>query len=328
MSYQKKYDISGLAVRLNDYMDLAIEYKDPQIESIIENLGKHLETVTEQVKGLKGDKTLLEKEPDCLEKIKALRPEGARKLGLKLPENFEKRMAGAVIGRAVGCILGAIVEGYEIEYMEKWAQYHKTSFPPTDYWTAAPGMPGTIRYTKSPNEAYLKQNLSCCPVDDDIAYMLLGLLVLEQFGDDFTTADVGKLWEKHLPMAYTAEEVALNHLKEGVAAEKAGEYDNAYVQLIGADIRSDAWGYAAPGLPEKAAEMAYRDGYLSHRRNGLYGEMYFSAVISAAFVCDDIFQALEIGLQEIPANCWLADEIKWALNERKNIKDYKKYKKD
>jgi hypothetical protein len=36
-------------------------------------------------------------------------------------------------------------------------------------------------------------------VDDNLAYTLLGLLVVEEYGLEFTAADVGKAWLKHLP---------------------------------------------------------------------------------------------------------------------------------
>ena len=42
------------------------------------------------------------------------------------------------------------------------------------------------------------------PVDDDIAYTQLGLLILEECGRNFSTADVGRMWLKYLPMACTA----------------------------------------------------------------------------------------------------------------------------
>ena len=71
-----------------------------------------------------------------------------------------------------------------------------------------------------------------------------------------------------------------------------------------------------------AADMAYRDAYLSHRRQGIYGEMYFSAVIAAAFAVDHPVEALEIGLSEIPKECRLARELRWALEVASQISDY------
>ena len=73
---------------------------------------------------------------------------------------------------------------------------------------------------------------------------------------------------------------------------QAAEVDNCFLNWIGADIRSDPWAYAAPGWPEKAAEIAYRDAYVSHRRNGIYAAMFFSAAISAAFAVDNTVDAL------------------------------------
>ena len=106
-------------------------------------------------------------------------------------------------------------------------------------------------------------------------------------------------------------------------AIEAGEVDNPFVQWIGADIRSDPWGYVAPGYPMMAATLAYRDAYISHRRNGIYGAMYFAAVIAAAFAVRDPMQALRLGLREIPADCLLAREARWALDEASRIRDYR-----
>jgi ADP-ribosylglycohydrolase len=79
----------------------------------------------------------------------------------------------------------------------------------------------------------------------------------------------------------------------------------------------------APAYPEKAAEMAYRDAYISHRRNGIYGEMFFSAAQAAAFAVDNAADALEIGLSEIPKECMLAKDVRWALHESGSIRNYK-----
>jgi ADP-ribosylglycohydrolase len=161
------------------------------------------------------------------------------------------------------------------------------------------------------------------PVDDDITYTLLGLLIAEDCGLDFNSDDVGKCWLKYLPYACTAEDIALKNLKKGISADKCGELDNPYVQWIGADIRSDPFGYLAPGLPEKAAEMAYYDAYISHRRNGVYGEMFFSAAIAAAFALNDPFEAINKALCEIPKESLLYKDMLWALDIKGTVKNYR-----
>ena len=102
-------------------------------------------------------------------------------------------------------------------------------------------------------------------------------------------------------------------MKAGISALEAADVNNPYCQWIGADIRSDPWAYLAPAYPEKAAELAYRDAYLSHRRNGIYGEMFFSAAQSAAFAVDNPIDAIKIGMTEIPKESSLYKEIEWAL---------------
>ena len=180
-----------------------------------------------------------------------------------------------------------------------------------------------LRYGLSRREAYSAAAMKGVPVDDDLAYTLLGLLIVEDFGPDFTVDDVGAAWLKYLPTACTAEKVALENLRAKVPARKAADRNNPYCQWIGADIRSDPWGYMAPGCPQKAAEMAYRDAYISHRRNGIYGEMYFSAVIAAGFAVDDPVEALHLGLGEIPRQCATAKAVRWALKAAPGIKNHR-----
>jgi len=170
---------------------------------------------------------------------------------------------------------------------------------------------------------YARQARSGVPVDDDLAYTLLGLLIAEEYGPEFTTADVAAAWLRFLPYACTAEDVALRNLKAGVAPERAAVVDNPYSQWIGADIRADPWGYLAPGWPERAAAMAYRDAFLSHRRQGIYGAMFFAAAISAAFALDDPVEAVRVGLTEIPRDCALARAVRWALRQAPQITDFR-----
>jgi len=253
------------------------------------------------------------REPNDLKEIQALRPPGPRKIWAKFSaRECADKVRGAFLGRAAGCTLGAPVEGWHPDRMKELADYLGVAFPLTDYWPAA-DTPYAVRYGMDARENYTRPKMRYVPVDDDMTYTLLGLLILEDFGPGFTTADVGKAWLKYLPMACTAEKVALANLRKGMGWRRVAVKDNPYVEWIGADIRSDPWGYACPGWPERAAEMAYRDAYISHRYNGIYGEMYFSAVIAAAIATGDPVEALHVGLTEIPKTCRLYKDVTWAL---------------
>ncbi len=323
MKYPDIPNFKKLCADLVTYANLKTEYKADGVQKELDDAKAQLEQSMANIKKLNADPEFQKIEPDDLESIRKLRPDGKRKIWDRIPEKeFKSRLRGAFIGRSAGCTLGSIVEFWPVEKMEAWARKIGQQFPPVEYWIDHPE-PGRLRYDTSPCRVYTQGEMDGIPVDDDLAYTHLGLLILEEYGPDFTVEDVGKAWVKYLPLACTAERVALDNLKAAVGADTAGEKDNPYVQWIGADIRSDPWAYLAPGWPEKAAEFAYRDAYISHRRNGIYGEMYFSAVISAAFTMDDPMDALYAGLEEIPANCMTAEGVRWALDKKDEIKNYK-----
>ncbi len=268
------------------------------------------------------DHELAAKEPNSLEEIRALRPRGPRRLWETFDsELYAQKVEGALLGRMAGCTLGAAVEGWSVEAMAAWAKEIGDSFPPTDYWSQAK-TPSAIRYGVSRFDAYTRDGMDGVPADDDIIYTILGLMILEEHGPSFTTEDVGRMWHTYLNWVYKDMQWPLDRLLAGKSAAKAAD-ENPFAELICAFIRCDPYGYVAPGQPERAAALDYRDGFMSHRRNGLYGGMFFSAAISAAFAVDHPAEALKIGLTEIPRECRLAKEIRWALKASERIRDYR-----
>jgi len=323
MKYSKTPDFRNLVDELELYAQLKSEYGATGISGPLTSAARALRSALKELKRLPIDRNLARQEPNDLERIQALRPAGPRRMWKKLDRHvYRDRLEGALLGRMAGCTLGAPVEFWSIERMKALAEENGDTFPPTDYWLRVPD-PKQKRYQMSRREEYTRGGMNGVPVDDDIAYTLLGLLIAEEFGPDFTVTDVGRMWIKYLPYACTAEDVALRNLKKGFPAEKAGEKDNPYCEWIGADIRSDPWGYMAPGWPERAAAMAHTDACISHRRQGIYGEMLFAAAIAAAFATDDPVDALRIGLAQIPRNCALAGAVRWALRVSPGIKDYR-----
>lgn len=323
MSYPELPKLRELANDLFEYSRLKHEYGAQGLQGLLNDAEEALKTILLKIRELPVSKELCTKEPDVLSEIMKLRTEGPRRLWKNFDrEKYMDKLEGALLSRFAGCILGAPVEFWNVKDMEEWAEYIGDSFPPVDYWSKITN-PNRLRYEKSPFQAYTRNSMDGVPVDDDITYTVLGLLIAEEYGADFTTVDVGKAWLKYLPYACTAEDVALKNLKASMSAMETADKNNPYCQWIGADIRSDPWAYIAPAYPEKAAEMAYKDAYLSHRRNGIYGEMFFSAVQSAAFAVDNAFDALKIGLTGIPRECSLYKDVLWALETGKGIKNYK-----
>jgi len=325
MNYPNFEKFETLNHHLHDYAELKCEQGASEAATlIVNNVRKYMEDAVCQIENLPDNETQKEMEPDDLDSILDLRENGKRRLWKALPNEaiLQDKMNGALIGRMVGCILGSPVELMTVENMRDWCDYLGKSFPPTDFWEDVErpyirNFYGAYRYE------YKKRNMKCVPVDDDIVYTQLALLILEEYGPDFTTENVGAAWERYLPFACTAEEVALNNLKKGIPASQAAVIGNPYRQWIGAAIRSDGFAYAAAGYPEKAARMAYYDAFLSHRRNGIYGEMFLAAAQSAAFAVQDSIEAIQIGLTEIPRECNLHKDIEWALLVGTGVKDYK-----
>ena len=319
INYPKR--LSGWEENIHRWAMLKAEYGASGLEEKLSEIETALQTMLNELAALPEDEAVTQSEPNDLAAIQALRPAGERRYWSALPADYIERVEGAFIGRAAGCTLGSIVEGWTPDRMERWAEYLGDEYPLVDYWSQAE-RPHEHKYETSLRSHFTQSEMDGIPTDDDIIYTQLGLIILEEYGLDFSIEDVGAAWVKYLPFAFTAEGIALNNLRAGVPPRQAADVDNPCEQFIGADIRCDPWGYAAPGYPEKAAEFAYRDAYVTHRRNGIYGSMYFAAAIAAAFALGDVRQALEAGLQEIPADCLLAREIRWALDAG-DIKDYR-----
>ena len=258
-------------------------------------------------------------EPSELADIRAARPAPVPLPECTLDDDaLLDRLHGGWTGRAVGCALGKPVEDMGIgqgfrgirKYLENRGQW-----PLRDFFSLRDVGDGLkLRCPRS-----CKENIRFMEEDDDICYTLVGLLLLEKHGRNFTSHDVAEMWNCRLPMAFvcTAERQALlnynlfrHNMKDGFDKELLRTYNNPYREWIGAQIRADFFGFASPGRPEQAAEFAWRDASWTHERNGIYGEMFIAAVEAAAFVTGDPLQLVAAGLAQIPAQSRLAEKIR------------------
>jgi len=260
-------------------------------------------------------------EPSTFDGIRAARPEGVRRM--EIPHDDEAlldRIYGAWLGRCAGCTLGKpvqpVVHDWNRRSIEEYLRL-ADAYPLDDYFPVLDPFPdrlvlyGDYRETTRGNIKYMAR-------DDDIDYTILGLRHFEDYGLGFRTEDVASSWLSNLPYmkVYTAERAAYRNLVNGIRPPQTARYRNPYREWIGAQIRADTFGYAAPGWPEKAAEFAFRDAAVSHVKNGIYGEMWVAATLAAALVSDDLDVVFRAGLAEIPAESRLSEAVRDAIEAR------------
>ncbi len=246
-------------------------------------------------------------------------------------EEVRDKIHGAWLGRAVGCVLGKPLEVHvsqdEIRaYLEGANAYPLADFVPAQSTNGkvlrrdcVPSMRGYVQYAQE---------------DDDLNYMCLAVKLLERVGPCFSTLDVGMNWLGSIPFLWTwgPEHVVYLNLAMAVGEHKAEDVDleaitaylNPGTEWLGAQIRSDVYGYVCPGNPEQAAELAWRDAYLTHRKSGIYGAMWVAAMNAAAFTLLDIETIIRAGLAEIPGRSRFAEAIKQTIDWYHTDGDWRK----
>ena len=253
------------------------------------------------------------KEPSGLHEIRAL-AEGEN--SVKAAPDYDK-IYGAWLGRCAGCLLGQPVEGWHRARINGLLE--ETGNLPLSYYISS-DIPEEIKVKYDVNDdkkAYGAEktgwinNVSYMPEDDDTNYTLLALKIAETYGRDFTPDDVAESWLMNLPLLHlcTAERVAYINLAQCIYPPYSASYRNVYREWIGAQIRGDLFGYICPGDMKTAAEMAWRDASISHVKNGIYGEMWVSAMLAKAAVCDDTEEIIRSGMKQIPAESRLHKEL-------------------
>jgi ADP-ribosylglycohydrolase len=86
-------------------------------------------------------------------------------------------------------------------------------------------------------------------------------------------------------------------------------------EYCGALIRADAYGYACPGHPALAAELAWRDASYTHRRTGIYGTMFAAAAIATAFVANEPLEIFRVALKYIPRRSRFAEVVRDSIEQ-------------
>jgi len=233
------------------------------------------------------------------------------------PADLEQRTLNAWLGRAAGNLLGKPVEKIPREGIREILQ-SSGQWPLSQYITAA-GVPEEVQqrwpWNKRSKPTSLREVIDGMPEDDDLNFAILALQLLERHGSALTTEDVAQAWLNDLPAGrvFTAERVAYRNLLEGVDPSRAALAGNPFREWIGAQIRTDAYGWAHPGDRTAAARVALVDARLSHTGAGVDGALWVAAMSAAALVLDSPSEVALAGLDVIAADGAIARAVRFGL---------------
>jgi ADP-ribosylglycohydrolase len=258
---------------------------------------------------------LADDEPDGIDEILAAADPATLQFQAQRDPDRD-RIAGAWLGRAVGCVLGKPVENIPREGIRAIAQ--GTGNWPITRWFTAEGLDPAVseRYpwNKASRPTSLAENIDGIAEDDDLNFTMLGVVLLERAGRDFDVFDVAKLWLDYLPPGriFTAERVAMRNLLEAVQPPETATRRNPFREWIGARLRVDVYGWASLGDPVRAARLAWEDARLSHTANGVYAAMFMAAAHSASLSASTAAECADVGLSVVPERSRLAEAIRFA----------------
>ena len=237
---------------------------------------------------------------------------------VEVPDAAE-RASAAFVASLCGCMLG---KPFEIDptldeiraALEPLGEWPLPDYPPEEAILA-------LRWQQRRWPELVRGRITHVAADDDINYTVLGMLVLERKGAEFTRTNLANLWLKNLPVYVTfgPERAFLARLAAAAATgaplpERLDD-DELGEGHCGALIRADAYGYACQGNPALAVSLAWRDAGMTHAGTGLYGTMFVAAAIALMPISSSPLEAFARALRFVPASCAFADAVHFALEE-------------
>lgn len=164
--------------------------------------------------------------------------------------------------------------------------------------------------------------------NDDLDLQLAWLCAAERFGKSVDSTILGEYWLSFIVANWSEYGAGKNNLRNGIEPPLSGGYNNINKNSCGAFIRSEIWACLAPGHPEIAVKYAFEDASVDHSDEGIYGEIFFAAVQSAAFCESNTQKLIDIGLSYIPEKCAVAKAVDCAIKAYQSGIDWKAARKE
>jgi ADP-ribosylglycohydrolase len=170
--------------------------------------------------------------------------------------------------------------------------------------------------------------------NDDLDLQVVWACVIDKLADIRVDRHVlAGAWQEHVKFPWDEYGIALRNIANGLKPPLTGSHDNWFHHSMGSPIRSEIWACLAPGNPELAAAYAQEDACVDHDGEGVWGEMFFSALESMAFVENDVEILLDSAVLTLPEHSsirravqdtrvWWKAERDWLKVRELILRDY------
>ncbi len=209
-------------------------------------------------------------------------------------KDYEKKIYWGWMAQICGGAFGTALEGYTT-------------------WNLRETFSEIREYVRKPNT-----------FNDDITYELAFLKAYEEKGCQVSSHDIAQRWVGHIPFGWSAEDIALKNIRQGIYPPESGLLNNPFSEWIGAQMRGAICGMVAPGDPRQAAKLAWEDGIVSHFNNGVLGEIFNAVLVALSFTCSDVRELLEKSMILIPKDSEYYGVISYAFERCQEEENWEK----
>lgn len=208
-------------------------------------------------------------------------------------QELKNKIKGGWAGQTIGVVYGAPVEfkyngslipdNQNIPWHEHYVKY---------WWDKKPGL------------------------FDDIYTDLNFVSAFEKFGIEASSKEVAEHWSNTAYHLAHANQASRYNILNGILPPESGHWkNNPHADDIDFQIEADFIGLMAPGMVNKATEIADRVGHVMNSGDGWYGGVYVSALYSSAFFSSNPQEIVENAIKTIPVGTkfyeCITDVIAW-----------------
>jgi hypothetical protein len=208
-------------------------------------------------------------------------------------EQLKDKIKGGWAGQTIGVVYGAPVEfKYQGSIIDEYQVIPWDEHYVKYWWDKKPGL------------------------FDDIYTDLNFVNVFEKYGINANMDTIASYWANTAYHLAHANQASRYNILRGLKPPQTGHWlNNPHADDLDFQIESDFIGLMAPGMLNKATEIADRVGHIMNSGDGWYGGVYMASMYSMAFVTNDVNRIVSEALKTIPAgtqfHSCIADVVKW-----------------